>query len=237
MSVPDRTKRGGSPGTLLYVRNALRFWFEVLAAIDSPIVTADPLKSKAPKTDYPIDPLLAERWSPRGFDTTRPLSDTEIGSLLEAARWTPSCLNSQPWRFVVAQRGTKAFDQVVEALTGNNTLWAPLAPLLLVACATVRTDDGSALRWAEYDTGQAAAHLTIQAETMGLSVHQMAGFVPEAIRRDFSLPDDVEPVAVIAVGYLDPEAQLPHVLAEREAAERGRLPLADIVVNDWTACV
>ena len=196
-------------------------------------MTADPRKAKAPQTDYPIDPLLAERWSPRGFHSAKELTEAQLGTLLEAARWTPSAGNSQPWRFIVTLRGTPEFAQVADALTGNNQLWAPNASALIVVCALTRNADGEPMRWAQYDTGQAAAHLSIQAELLDLSVHQMGGFQPDAIRADFSLPDDIEPLAVLAIGHFDHEAELPDVLAEREAAPRSRVPLEDIVLQGW----
>lgn len=198
------------------------------------IVTRDPRNSKTAKTDYPIDPLLADRWSPRGFDTEHELTGDELGTLLEAARWTPSAANSQPWRFIVARRGTASFASIADALTDNNRLWAPQASVLLVVCARTQTDDGHPMRWAQYDTGQAAAHLTIQAELLGLSVHQMGGFHPDEIRRSFSLPEEVEPLAVIAVGHFDEDADLPEALAEREVAPRERVLLDDLLLNDWT---
>lgn len=62
-----------------------------------------PLPHKPAITDYPIHPLLAERWSTRSF-ADRSISPEVLGSLMEAARWSPSSSNNQPWRFVVTRR-------------------------------------------------------------------------------------------------------------------------------------
>jgi len=196
-------------------------------------MTPDPLSTKVPETDFPLDPRIAARWSPRGFDGTHELSRGDIGSLLEAARWSASASNSQPWRFIVTRRGADDFTTVTAALSGGNTEWASHASALIVACARTVDADGRPLRWAAYDVGQAVAWLTVQAESMGLSVHQMGGFDPEAIMRDFELEAGTEPMAVIAIGRFDAGAPLSDRLREREAAPRERMPIDALVVRGW----
>lgn len=188
---------------------------------------------KYPGTDFPIHPLLAERWSPRGFDAEYVIDRPTLGSLLEASRWTPSASNSQPWRLLVAPRGSDDFTTILAHLTGANVLWAPRAALLVVVCAVTTTAEGQPLRWAEYDAGQAAAHLSIQAEAMGLSVHQMGGFRSEEMHQALELPDGVVPLTVVAVGRLDPAAQLPEPLDQREQAPRQRMPMEDFILRGW----
>ncbi len=93
--------------------------------------------------------------------------------------------------------------------------------LMLAAALTVR-DDGKVLGHAWYDTGQAVAHLTVEAAALGLAVHQMGGFDREGVRAEFTLPAHVEPIAMVAVGCYDPEAPLPEPLWSRERAPRER---------------
>lgn len=188
---------------------------------------------KDPSTEFPIHPLLAARWSPRGLDAEFELDQEALGSLLEAARWTPSASNSQPWRFVVATRGSEDFDTIVASLTGANPAWAPRAAALIVICALTATEQGQPLRWAHYDAGQAAAHLSVQAESMDLSVHQMAGFRADDLREALDLPADVAPITVVAIGRLDPQADLPEPLDQREVAPRERAPLNELVLRGW----
>lgn len=126
------------------------------------------------------------------------------------------------------------FEQIVGTLSGLNSTWAPNAAALIVVCAHTVDSEGKPLRWAEYDAGQAAAHLSIQAESMGLSTHQMGGFRSDEIRTLLELADDLVPLVVVAVGRLDPDAALPEPLAQREVAERVRLPLADLIVAGQT---
>ena len=178
----------------------------------------------------PLLPALVERWSPRSFDPTVGIDDVALRSALEAARWSPSANNSQPWRFIVARRGTEAFTTIVENLAGFNKAWASSAAVLVVAAAEVVDEDGNERRWAVYDLGQAVAHLTIQAHHDGLHAHQMGGFDAEGLRTAFGLEERFVPTSVTALGVLgDPEA-LPEPLRSREGAPRTRRPLDEIVV-------
>ena len=187
---------------------------------------------KRANTAVPIHSHLAKRWSPRGFARDHTLGDEDLQALLEAARWTPSCSNTQPWRFIVGRRGDATFQRIVDNLKPNNQTWAQHASLLLVACAVTTDNDGNTQRWAEYDTGQAIATMTVQASDMGLHVHQMAGFDVEGMRTTFAIPDNITPVTVVAIGSFDANADLPEVLAERERAPRERLSLAELVLTD-----
>lgn len=175
-----------------------------------------------------LHPLLAGRWSPRGFDAMYDLTDTELTTLLEAARWAPSAANSQPWRFLVGRRGDATFGAIVELLMPGNQAWAPRASLLIVAVAD--TTESPMAPWALYDTGQAVAHLSVQAEELGLAVHQMGGFDAVGIRERFSLAPELKPISAVAVGRLDPAADLPEPLFERERAPRERRPLSELLL-------
>lgn len=187
----------------------------------------------APRTadvSAPLLPALSERWSPRAFDPSVGIDDVTLRSALEAARWSPSANNSQPWRFIVARRGTEAFATIVENLAGFNKTWASSAAVLIVAAAEVVDEDGNERRWAVYDLGQAVAHLTIQAHHDGLHAHQMGGFDAEGLRTAFGLEERFVPTSVTALGVLgDPEA-LPEPLRSREGAPRARRALDEIAV-------
>ncbi|WP_209313849.1 nitroreductase family protein [Blastococcus sp. TF02A-35] len=178
---------------------------------------------KTAATAVPLHPLLAGRWSPRGLDPQHELTQHQLTALLEAARWAPSASNTQPWRFAVALRGTEEHAAVLDALVGFNRAWAHAASALVVAAAETHTPEGAERRWAVYDTGQAVAHLSVQAEVEGLAVHQMGGFDSERIAA--LLPEGVTPLVVLAIGRRDDTAELPEPLAGREAAARDRLPL------------
>ena len=182
-------------------------------------------------TEAPILDVLAERWSTRIFDAETPIDEAALASALEAARWAPSANNTQPWRFVVARRGTTEHAQIVAALMGFNQAWAADAAALVVFAASASLDS-KPLPWAAYDTGQAAAHFTVQAHASGLYTHQMGGFDRAQIAEDFGFGDDVAAVTVMAVGALGDVATAPEALRERELAPRTRRPIGDSLVVD-----
>jgi nitroreductase len=184
-------------------------------------------------TDAPILDVLAERWSTRIFDPSAPIDEAALASALEAARWSPSANNTQPWRFIVARRGSKAFAAIYEALRDFNKSWAGDAGVLLVAVAQTATDDGSTMHFGQYDTGQAVAHFTVQAHAGGLSTHQMGGFDRAAVKAAFDLPDNFAPLTVIAVGALGDIDAATEDVRSREDAPRTRRSAADsVLVND-----
>ena len=93
-------------------------------------MTRHPL-AKAATTAVPVHSLLAERWSPRGFDRAHQLGDQALTALLEAARWAPSSRNSQPWRFLVTRRGEDAHGRLFSVLAPGNQAWAHAASALM----------------------------------------------------------------------------------------------------------
>ncbi|GHD44644.1 nitroreductase [Mycetocola manganoxydans] len=187
--------------------------------------------SRTAETSAPIHEVLAERWSPRSFDSSVEVPSEKITAALEAARWSASAANTQPWRFIVARRGTTEHDTIVENLMGFNQVWASSAQVLIVNLAAIAAEDGTPLRWSQYDLGQAVANLTVQAHHDGLHVHQMGGIEVDGLREAFDIDANLEPISVTALGVLGtPEALTSDVLREREVAPRSRRPLEEIVL-------
>lgn len=223
--------RADTPGTGGRIPVSRRKGASIRIHRRSPVPYSVPDDRRA-ATSAPIDENLAMRWSPRSFDPDAVLSEEQIASLLEAARWASSAANTQPRRFLVARRGSAAFATVVAHLLGGNPAWAPSASLLVVAIAVVEDEEGKPLRWAEYDTGQAMANLAVQAHALGLHVHPMGGIDVEGLRRDFGLPARFVPITAIAVGTVAHPELLPERYRDRESAERTRLPLSELVLVD-----
>ena len=185
---------------------------------------------KPAPAEHDLHPLIRQRFSPRAF-SGRPVPDEILRSLLEAARWAPSCLNEQPWRFIVAHHSdTQAFDDLLSCLNEHNQVWAKEAPLLLLAVAARQfVQTGKPNRHALHDVGLAVAQLILQATDLGLGVHQMAGFSMDRAVEVYDIPEDFEPVSAIAVGYPGDPDQLPVDLRERELAPRTRKPQSEFV--------
>lgn len=154
-----------------------------------------------------------------------------------------SSYNEQPWRYVVATKDDPdGYEKVLGGLNEFNRSWAQTAPVLMLGFVDTTFDrNGKENRHARHDLGAASAFLTIQATAMDLYVHQMAGILPDAIRESFDLPDRVEPVTGLAVGYLGDPGQLSKKMQEREAADRSRQSQSDFVFGpeygtpaEWT---
>jgi nitroreductase len=192
-------------------------------------LVTDLTSRRADTTAQLINPLV-ERWSPRAYDPTAEVSVEALRTILEAARWAPSANNVQPWRFIVARRGTAAFTTVHDALLGFNQAWADSAAALIVNVAETVDAEGKARPWARYDLGQAVAHLTVQAQHEGLHTHQMGGFEGAKISEAFGLADHLEVVSITAIGVLGDVDALPEPLREREVAPRLRKSLDELVV-------
>lgn len=190
------------------------------------------ITDKPAAADHEIHPLLRDRWSPRSF-CRESLHEDAIRRLLEAARWSASCFNEQPWRYLVAPRSDEAaFQAMLGCLMESNRTWAKNAGVLMIACArTTFSRNDKPNRHAWHDVGLATAQLTAQATEMGLGVHQMAGFSSDAARKVYGISEGFEPVAAIAIGKLAPVDALPDDLRERELAPRSRKPMSEIAFS------
>lgn len=196
------------------------------------IVTPGDIKTAV--ADYPIHPLIQNRWSPRAY-ADRPVEPDTMRSLLEAARWAPSGGNGQPWHFIVGVRGQSAtHGKLVEAIKEGNLPWAAQAPVLMLTVAKTMSSNGHPHTHALYDVGLAVANLTFQATALELYVHQMGGFYPDKARDLFAIPEGFEPVTMLAIGYLGEPDMLEEPYRQRELTPRTRRPLAEFVFEgEW----
>ncbi|MHB1157496.1 MAG: nitroreductase family protein [Phycisphaerales bacterium] len=188
---------------------------------------------KTADADHPILPVLAERYSPYVFDP-RPVERDKLVSCLEAARWAASSYNEQPWRVILAERSdTQAFAKALSCLSEPNQAWAKNAgALLLTVVSRTFARNGTPNRVAEHDLGLAMGNLTLQATSLGLAVHQMAGVQLPKVRQLYHLPEGFDPVTAAAIGY----AALPGAgndeLSRRDKTPRSRRPLHEWVFGE-----
>lgn len=194
-----------------------------------PTVTALTLDRSA-VTTAALAPELASRWSPRAFDPAHTVSDEQVTTLLEAARWSPSANNYQPWRFAVARRDSALWAGILATLTEWNQQWARTASALIVNIAEVTNAEGDPRPTAHYDLGQAVAALTVQAQHDGLLAHQMTGFRSDAAAELLHLPTHLVPFSVTAIGIAGSPDVLPEAIAAREGAPRVRRPLSETLI-------
>jgi len=199
---------------------------------------APPRPQKVADPDHDILNLFAERWSPRAF-ANRPVEPEKIRRMLEAARWTMSSYNEQPWRYVVASRheNPDEYDRLLRCLNEWNQGWAENAPVLMMSFyKETFSENGAPNRCAPHDVGAASAALTFQATSMDLYVHQMAGILKDVARETYDVPDGFEPMAGLAVGYLGDPETLGEGKRDSEEAPRSRKSLDQFVFGGtWDA--
>ncbi len=187
------------------------------------------------RTRQPVMELIAKRWSPKAFRPEIP-KEAELISMFEAARWAPSCFNNQPWRYLVTTReDPEAFSGALACLTEKNASWAQNAPLLAFQVMGETFEyNGKPNPWSGFDCGLAMSQLILQAESMGWSVHVMAGFSRDRVRETFGVPEGFKPLVAFVIGKEgDPDTLPPH-FREEETAPRERKELGETVFSrEW----
>ena len=190
------------------------------------------MSEKRASTDYPIHELLAERWSPYAFQD-RPVSEADLRSLFEAARWAASSYNEQPWSYLVATKeNPEHFQQLLSCLVEANQIWAKDAPVLALGIASLRfTRNNQDNQAAIHDLGLATGNLVVEATARGICVHQMIGILPDKARDLFNIPEGFEAWTGMAIGYQGDPMTLPDALKQRDLVPRQRKPLVQFVFS------
>jgi len=177
--------------------------------------------------------VIEARRSLRAF-SRRPVESEKIERMLEAARWSPSCANRQPWRFVVVGTDAASRAAVEEALDGGNA-WAKRAPVLIAVGA--RREDAAVVESREYfllDTGMALMSLLYRAVDQGLLAHPLAGWKEEPLRAALGLPGEFTPAAVVAVGYAGKSGDLDDAARKKDEKPRTRKSLGEVAfLSKW----
>ncbi|HKQ37365.1 MAG TPA: nitroreductase family protein [Verrucomicrobiae bacterium] len=198
------------------------------ATMQAPKDTKLPRAEDHRKAAHPIEPLFVRRWSPRAM-SGEPITDEEMLTLFEAARWAPSTYNEQEWRFLYARRDTPTWPLVFDLLMDANKVWCERAALLgVVAAHKVFERNGRPNAVHVFDSGLAYENLALQGAAMGLVVHGMAGFDFEKARTALAIPPDYAVCAMFAVGRPGDPNQLPPEVREREVPSQ-RKPVEKII--------
>lgn len=191
---------------------------------------------KPADTQFPVLDVIRNRWSPRAFADT-PVEPDKLRCLFEAARWSASSFNEQPWRFIVATKDdADGFAMALSCLVEANQAWAKAAPvLILTVTRTTFTKNDKPNRVHQHDLGLAVGNLTAEATALGLVLHQMAGIVPDTVREAYHVPDGFEPQTAIALGYPgDPDSLPEDWMRQAEASPRERMPFGGFIFEgEW----
>ena len=159
-------------------------------------------------------PIITTRFSARAM-AGKPVGHDILMALVEAASFAPSCFNEQPWRFLIAQG--ERFEKLSNCLTPKNQSWAGnAAALILLMSKKTFTQNVRDNAWHLSDAGCAAGFLFLEAESRGLYAHPMAGFDKAKARDAFGIPEDLDIIEVIAIGWPGDAQELPEALREQE---------------------
>jgi len=183
-------------------------------------------------TDHPIHDAIAHRWSPCAF-ADRPVATEDLQSIFEAARWSASSYNEQPWNYIVStQAEPDAFKTMLSCLVDANQVWAKRAPVLALGVTRLTfAASGKENLAAHHDLGAASTTLQIEATIRGLHVHQMIGVLHDRVREVYGIPKEFEPLTALAIGYLAPAETLPENLQSRDKSARSRKPLREFIFS------
>ncbi|RUT80086.1 nitroreductase family protein [Ancylomarina longa] len=182
-----------------------------------------------------IHDLIDKRWSPRAF-SDREIEEEKIKMLFQSASYAASCFNEQPWRFIYATKDyPERYEQLLSCMGEFNQMWVKTAPMIILTLVSKKfAKNQKPNAHAQHDLGLAMGNLSVQAMSMDLYLHHMAGFSPEKAREIFDIPDDFDVLTMIAVGYLGDLKQLPENIREMENSERIRRPMESILFDgDW----
>src|SRR5437764_6160567 len=173
--------------------------------------------SEVRKADFPIEPLLIDRWSPRAMSGEE-ISREELMQLFEAARWAPSSFNAQQSRGLYGRRGTEHWTTFFDLLVEANKSWAKNAAVLVLFISRKTFEyNQKPSRTHSYDTGAAWENFALQGFRQNLVVHGMEGFDYERARKDLRIPEEFQVEAMAALGRLGSKETLPEKLQERES--------------------
>lgn len=182
----------------------------------------------AREAEYPVLDLIINRWSPRAMSGD-PITEQELMSLFEAARWAPSSYNHQPWRFIYALKDTPEWQKIYDLMVPFNQSWTHKAAVFIVILSHKYFEyNNKDARTHALDTGAATMNLALQGTSMGLVVHGIEGFDYDRIRKELHIPDDYEVQAIYIIGKPGSKEDLSHELQEREKPS-DRLPVKELI--------
>ncbi|RLC78184.1 MAG: hypothetical protein DRI61_10255 [Chloroflexi bacterium] len=155
-----------------------------------------------------VEKAIRERRSIRAY-RDEAVPEEVLRRVLEAARWAPSAVNSQPWHFVVVRegKGRDFLSSHSRFLFVRNKHIAE-APVVIIICGDPRRS-----RWFREDCALAGANIMLAAHSLGLGTCWIGLFDAEAIKERFGIPKHLEIVGLITLGYPEeipsPPSRLP----------------------------
>jgi nitroreductase len=188
------------------------------------------------ESEYPLNSLIVNRFSTRAY-LDKEVNKKDILTVLEAARWSPSCFNDQPWRFLCWNKfeNKVEFDKAFSILGAWNQKWAKNIPVLFATIALENfQSNGKPNRWSQYDLGSATQNLLLQAVDLGLQAHPMGGYDEDKLKETFGIPSNLRVLSMITLGYMGDLEDVDEEYRADLKATRKRHPLGEIAYNsNW----
>lgn len=151
--------------------------------------------------------LVRTRFSCRKY-LPAPVSDDLVKAVLETAQLAPSAKNLQPWTFIVVDSDSALRPLVNECY---NREWFAAAPVCIVACGNHseawHRDDG--LDSTHIDVSIAVEHIALAAASLGLATCWVCNFDAGKLAEGLVLPEEVEPLVLMPLGYPDDSMPVP----------------------------
>jgi len=144
---------------------------------------------------------IRSRRSARAF-LDKDVSNEDVATLIDSARWAPSAGNIQPWELIIVKK-EHVKRQLVDAAQQSFIIEAPV---VIVVCANEsRSSQGYGVRgktlYCIQDTAAAIQNIHLTAFSLGLGTCWVGAFREEDVARVLKLPRGIRPVAIIPVGY------------------------------------
>lgn len=166
--------------------------------------------------------LAKQRYSVRDYEK-REVEEEKLQRILEAGRIAPTGANRQPQRFIVVRS-----EEGLSKLKGSANVYG--APLAIIVCADhsatwKRSYDRKDI--ADIDASIVTDHMMLEATELGLGSVWICHFNPEKLRINFNIPENIEPVNILALGYAAGEAASP------DRHDTLRVPLDQLVIGEY----
>ncbi len=194
---------------------------------------APDLASSNATIEYPIVDIIQQRKSIRAFAPT-PVEQSTIDSLFEAARWSWSASNDQPWVYLYATPSqSDLWNTLLATLNEPNRIWASQAQLLILSLSRTHSlKTAKPIFYHIHDVGAANMNMNLQAVSMGLQLHPMGGFNKQHAIDSLNIPETLVPVAIFAGGYPGKDVSMLNEFQQTmETKKVDRLPQSGFVVN------
>lgn len=148
----------------------------------------DKLDFSARTTDTGLHSMFPQRWSPRAFQQ-HPIDQATLSRIMDAARWSPSCFNAQPWRFYTSTE--KTFDDFLSLLVEGNQTWAKDTSVIGFLVGQKNFEhNGEPNAYSTFDCGAAWMAMTLQARMDGFYTHGMGGIKADEAASYLNLASD-----------------------------------------------